>query len=34
MTSYIDTPTIGEILQEEFMEPMDISAYKIGRAHV
>ena len=29
MTGYIDTPTIGEILQEEFMEPMDISAYKL-----
>ena len=28
---YIDTPTIGEILQEEFMEPMDISAYKLAQ---
>ena len=31
MTGYIDTPTIGEILQEEFMEPMDISAYKLDQ---
>ena len=31
MTSYIDTPTIGEILQEEFMEPMDISAYRLAQ---
>ena len=23
--------TIGEILQEEFMEPMDISAYKLAQ---
>ena len=26
MTGYIDTPTIGE-----FMEPMDISAYKLAQ---
>ena len=31
MTGYIDTPTIGEILLEEFMEPMDISAYKLAQ---
>lgn len=31
MTGYIDAPTIGEILQEEFMEPMDISAYKLAQ---
>lgn len=31
MTGYIDTPIIGEILQEEFMEPMDISAYKLAQ---
>lgn len=31
MTGYIDTPAIGEILQEEFMEPMDISAYKLAQ---
>ena len=31
MTSYIDTPTMGEILQEEFMEPMDISAYRLAQ---
>ena len=29
MTGYIDTPTIGEILQEEFMEPMDKLAQEI-----
>lgn len=27
----IETPTIGEILQEEFMEPMGISAYKLAQ---
>ena len=26
----INTPTIGEILFEEFMEPMNISAYKLA----
>ena len=31
MTGYIATPTIGEILQEEFMEPMGISAYKLAQ---
>ena len=31
MTGYIDTPTIGEILQEEFMEPLNISAYKLAQ---
>ena len=31
MTRYIDNPTSGEILQEEFMEPMDISAYKLAQ---
>lgn len=29
--NYIETPTIGEILQEEFMEPMGISAYKLAQ---
>jgi addiction module HigA family antidote len=27
----IETPTIGEILQEEFMKPMGISAYKLAQ---
>jgi addiction module HigA family antidote len=27
----IETPTVGEILREEFMEPMNISAYKLAR---
>lgn len=31
MTNHVDVPTIGEILQEEFMEPMDISAYKLAQ---
>ena len=31
MTDYINAPTIGEILQEEFMEPMSISAYKLAK---
>lgn len=29
---YIETPTIGEILQEEFMEPMGMSAYSLAKA--
>lgn len=28
--NYIETPTIGEILHEEFMEPMGISTYKLA----
>ena len=28
MADFIATPTMGEILLEEFMEPMSISAYK------
>lgn len=31
MTDRIDSPTIGEILFEEFMEPYGISAYKLSR---
>ena len=31
MNTYIKTPTIGEILREEFMEPWSISAYKLAR---
>lgn len=30
MENRIPTPTIGEILQEEFLEPMGISAYKLA----
>jgi addiction module HigA family antidote len=30
MNNYIETPTISEILQEEFMGPMNISAYKLA----
>ncbi len=28
--NYIETPSISEILYEEFMEPMNISAYKLA----
>lgn len=31
MPNHIGVPTIGEILQEEFMGPMDISAYKLAQ---
>lgn len=31
MDNYIETPTIGEILLEEFMKPMGISAYKLAK---
>lgn len=31
MTDFITPPTIGEILQEEFMEPLGISAYKLAQ---
>ena len=31
MNTYIKTPTIGEILREEFLEPLNISAYKLAR---
>ena len=30
MDNYIETPKVGEILKEEFMEPMNISAYKLA----
>ena len=30
MGNKIKTPTIGEILKEEFMEPLNISAYKLA----
>lgn len=31
MANYIPTPTMGEILREEFMEPMGISAYRLAQ---
>ncbi len=31
MADYTETPTIGEILREEFMEPMGISAYRLAQ---
>ena len=31
MDRMIETPTVGEILREEFMEPMNISAYKLAQ---
>ena len=32
MKKYIKTPTIGEILNEEFFMPMGLSAYKVAQA--
>ncbi len=32
MNEIISTPTIGEILREEFMEPMGLSAYSLAKA--
>lgn len=31
MNTNIETPSIGEILKEEFMEPLNISAYKLAK---
>ena len=31
MTDYIETPTMGEILNEEFLEPLGISAYRLAQ---
>ena len=31
MNDVINTPTIGEILREEFMEPLGISAYRLSK---
>ena len=31
MNEYIETPTVGEILKEEFMEPLGISAYRLAQ---
>lgn len=30
MEEYIETPTIGEILEEEFLKPLGISAYRLA----
>ena len=32
MRKHIKTPTIGEILNEEFFTPMGLSAYKVAQA--
>jgi addiction module antidote protein HigA len=32
MTDYIGTPTMGEILSEEFLIPLGLSAYKLAQA--
>ena len=32
MSKHIETPTIGEILNEEFFIPMGLSAYKVAQA--
>lgn len=31
MADFIPAPTIGEILQKEFLEPMNLSAYKLAQ---
>ena len=31
MSDFIETPTIGEILKEEFLIPLGISAYKLAQ---
>lgn len=31
MNDYIETPKIGEILSEEFMKPLGITAYKLAK---
>ena len=31
MAAFIETPKISEILREEFMEPMGLSAYKLAK---
>ena len=31
MADFIPTPTISEILREEFMEPMHLSAYRLAQ---
>ena len=32
MTDFIKAPTMSEILKEEFMEPMNLSAYKLAQS--
>ena len=32
MTDYIPTPKMSEILREEFLEPMNLSAYRLAKA--
>ena len=32
MDKMIEAPTVGEILREEFMEPLDVSAYALAKA--
>ena len=32
MVDYIETPTMGEILSEEFLIPLGLSAYKVAQA--
>ena len=31
MADFIPTPTMSEILREEFMEPMNLSAYRLAK---
>ena len=31
MSNYIKVPTVGEILHEEFMIPLNVSAYKLAQ---
>ena len=31
MSNFIETPTVGEILHEEFMIPLNVSAYKLAQ---
>ena len=31
MTNYIPTPTISEMLKEEFMEPLGLTAYRLAK---
>ena len=33
MKKLIKTPTIGEILNEEFFAPLGLSAYKVAQAY-
>ena len=32
MSTHIPTPTMGEIIMEEFLIPMDLSAYKLAKS--